>query len=480
MYRQTFKTLLPILILASLILSACAKPTAVTQPTAVVQPTEKPTAKPTEVPQVVAAAPTNTPEPCAPATEGALAGVDPRGQTVVWWHNHSGARQEGLKKLVAEFNLKNDCGITVDPQYQGSYNDIRDKMNAGLGSGEVPSLVVGYQNDQAFYQKVGGLADFNVYVNDPYWGLTKVQQEDFFASFWHQSVHPAYDNQRLGFAPNRSMEVIYWNKSWASELGFANPPATPAEFEEQACAAAAANGDGTGGFILRDDASGTAAWTYAFGGDILTPDGTGYGYNSQATIDAMTMLKRMYDNKCAYFFTEGFPNPEFAARRALMTMGSSSGLPFYISDVKKAGKGDAFEMIAIPHTTPNPVQNVYGGDVMVPVTNPEQQLAAWIFVKWFTGPETMAEWVIISNYFPTRSWALRYLLDYRRENPLWASASDMLQYSYYEPQLISYQAVRDATEETFNAIMQGDCTNIKALLDQLTEKANQLQAEQLK
>ena len=103
MYRQTFKTLLPILILASLILSACAKPTAVTQPTAVVQPTEKPTAKPTEVPQVVAAAPTNTPEPCAPATEGALAGVDPRGQTVVWWHNNSGARQEGLKKLVAEF-----------------------------------------------------------------------------------------------------------------------------------------------------------------------------------------------------------------------------------------------------------------------------------------------------------------------------------------------------------------------------------------
>jgi multiple sugar transport system substrate-binding protein/sn-glycerol 3-phosphate transport system substrate-binding protein len=56
----------------------------------------------------------------------------------------------------------------------------------------------------------------------------------------------------------------------------------------------------------------------------------------------------------------------------------------------------------------------------------------------------------------------------------------MLQYSYYEPQLISYQAVRDATEETFNAIMQGDGTNIKALLDQLTEKANQLQAEQLK
>ena len=71
-----------------------------------------------------------------------------------------------------------------------------------------------------------------------------------------------------------------------------------------ACAAAEANGDGTGGYILRDDASATASWTFAFGGDVLKEDNTGYVYNSQATIDSMTMLKRMLDNGCAYFFTE--------------------------------------------------------------------------------------------------------------------------------------------------------------------------------
>ena len=48
-----------------------------------------------------------------------------------------------------------------------------------------------------------------------------------------------------------------------------------------ACAAAEANGDGTGGYILRDDASAVAAWTLAFGGDVLNEDGTGYVYNSQ-------------------------------------------------------------------------------------------------------------------------------------------------------------------------------------------------------
>jgi multiple sugar transport system substrate-binding protein/sn-glycerol 3-phosphate transport system substrate-binding protein len=39
-----------------------------------------------------------------------------------------------------------------------------------------------------------------------------------------------------------------------------------------ACAGAAANGDGTGGYILRDDASAVASWTFAFGGNVLTEE----------------------------------------------------------------------------------------------------------------------------------------------------------------------------------------------------------------
>jgi len=42
--------------------------------------------------------------PVEPATEGPLAGVDPRGQTVTWWHQHSGTREEFLNGLIAEFN----------------------------------------------------------------------------------------------------------------------------------------------------------------------------------------------------------------------------------------------------------------------------------------------------------------------------------------------------------------------------------------
>jgi len=383
-------------------------------------------------------------------------------------------------ELMAEFNDTNECGITVNAQNQGGYNDIRDKMNAGIATGDLPGLVVGYQNDQAFYALADGLADMNAYIDDPTWGLTPEDKADFYASFLQQGVHPAFGNQRLGFPPNRSMEGLFYNLTWLQELGFDGPPTTPDEFRDMACAAAEANGDGTGGYILRDDASAVAAWTFAFGGDVLTEDGTGYVYNGQATIDAMTFLKGMLDDGCAYFFTEGYPNPEFAARRAMFAQGSSSGLPFYAGDVatmaeEEGREPDEWGFTAIPHTTADPVQNIYGGDVMIPATTPETQLAAWYFIKWYTSPEIQAEWVRISNYFPTRAGTEEFLGDYISENPQWGQALELLPYSKFEPQLISYQGVRDAAQQAFNEIMQG--ADIQDTLDALTEEANALQAE---
>ena len=426
-------------------------------------------------------------EPCAPAADGPLAGVDPRGQTVVWWHNHSGSREEMLIEIINDFNETNECGITIEPLNQGGYNDIRDAVNASIASGEVPAaLVVGYQNDQAFYQLNDTLVDLNEYLNDPTWGLSEEEQQAFYQSFFNQSIHVAFDNQRLGFPPNRSIEMLHVNMSYLRDLGYDAPPATPEEFVEMSCAAAAASESGVGGYILRDDASAMAAWTYAYGGDILSEDGTTYVYNGDATVQAMTMLQELANpvedgQVCAYLF-DGFPNPEVANRNALFSMGSSSGIPFYVGDfatvAEEAGTdADEYAVAAIPHTTPDPVMNIYGGDVMIVKTTPEQQLAAWEFVKWFTEPEQQARWVEASNYFPTNSGAVEFLGDYNEQNPVWATALDLLQYGKFEPHLISYQSVRDAAQEAYNAIIQG--ADVQTTLDDLTETANELQAELL-
>jgi multiple sugar transport system substrate-binding protein len=342
----------------------------------------EPTIVMTEVPVVVepTTVPTEGPtlEPCAPATDGPLAGVDPRGQNVIWWHNR---KDEEVNPFVDEFNFINFCGITVQAQNQGSYNDIRVKMNTSIATGELPGIVVGYQNDEAFYALAGGLVDINPYLTDPYWGLTATEQSDFNPVFLQQSVHPAFDNMRLGFPPHRSAEVIFYNQTWLEELGFSGPPTTPNEFKEMACAAAKSNSDGTGGYILRSDASGIASWTYAFGGDILSNDGLGYVFNSPATADSVAFLKSMLDGGCAYLLTEGYPDTAFAARQAIFTEGSTSGLPYYIEGIAKVAKEnnrdpDEWGVIAIPHTTSEPLTNIYGGDLIIPSSSSENQLAS--------------------------------------------------------------------------------------------------------
>jgi multiple sugar transport system substrate-binding protein/sn-glycerol 3-phosphate transport system substrate-binding protein len=454
------------------------------------EPTEEPMDEPTEEPMAEASATLNGIETCDVAQDGPFAGVDPSGTSIVWWHQHSGSREEQLIPMVEDFNASNACGITVDPQNQGGYDDIRDKVNASISAGELPAaLVVGYQNDQAFYQLNDALVDLNPYVDDPVWGLSEEDVNAFYDAFWQQSVHPAFDNQRLGIPPNRSMEVLYYNQTWLEELGFDGPPTTPEEFRDMACAAAAEKGDGTGGFIFNTGASSLASWTFAFGGNVLSEDGQHYSYDNDATIQALAFLKDLYDDGCGYLFTEGYPDPEFAARRAIFTMGSSSGLPFYGSGVEDVAAElgtdpDNWGVTAIPHTTAEPVQNIYGGDVMVTSTTPEQQLAAWIFAKWFTLPENQARWVEISGYFPTRRDTQEYLEGYVEENPQWGSALDLLEYGNYEPQLISYQSVRDQAEETFNAVLSlpadvgvDNTDAIVGLLQELTDFANTQQDE---
>ncbi|MBU6351713.1 MAG: extracellular solute-binding protein, partial [Chloroflexi bacterium] len=130
----------------------------------------------TAVPTAPAAAPAEAPE-----AEGAYAGVDPSGQTVVWWHQHSGSREEGLLELIAEFNTTNEYGITVEAQNQGGYDEIRDKVNSSIAAGELPAtLLVGYQNDQSFYQLNDTLVDLNLLMNDPTWGMSAEEIADFY------------------------------------------------------------------------------------------------------------------------------------------------------------------------------------------------------------------------------------------------------------------------------------------------------------
>lgn len=411
------------------------------------------------------------------------ASVDPSNQTIVFWHNHTRARQEALEAIVQAFNQTNTHNITVSQETQGNYEDIFRKMLGLLNTSDVPDLVVAYQNQSATYQLSQALIDMTSLVNSPTWGLTEAEQRDFFPAFLQQDVFSFFDNARLGIAPNRSVEVMYYNLDWLNELGYTTPPATPEQFRTMACKAAKnpfskATATGSMGYQLSIDASRLASWTFAFGGDMFDQQTGMYTYNSKATQKAMAFLQELAKAECATAVTEpGGDAADFSTGRLLFTVASTSGLPFYKAAVE-AGAQFAWGVAALPHTTADPVINVYGASVSMPKTTPERELATWLFIKYLISPEVQATWSRASNYFPVRQSAAVRLQDYLQQNTVYQTAFNLLKYTKPEPPMPGYDFVRTMAEEAMAAIFAHG-RDVNRTLNTLNQEANESLAEQL-
>jgi multiple sugar transport system substrate-binding protein len=472
MKKRMWSITLAVLMIASIILGACSAPTATPEAT-----------QPPAATQAQPAATQAQPEVTQPQlAEDPWANVDPSGQTVVFWHTFTQANETELKKIADDFNSTNQWGITVDPEYQGGYPDTFNKMLGVLNTPDAPSLVVAYQNQAATYQLADSLVDMNPLVNSSKWGLPEADQKDFFPGFWQQDIFPSYGNARLGFPPNRSMEVMYYNTDWLKELGYDAPPTTPDQFKEMACKAvqqpfSKATAQGPMGYELSNDASRLASWTFAYGGDIFDYNTSKFTYNSNASEQAMAFMQDLFKSGCAAMVTENYGDQtDFGTGKLLFTVGSSAGLPYYQKAVDGGAKFN-WSIAAIPHTTPDPVMNIYGPSVSMPKTTPEQELAAWLFLKYYTSPDVQAEWAKVTQYFPVRASVANGLADFFAANPSYKTAFDMLKYSHFEPPGPGYDFVRTKAQDTIAAITNGD--DVKTSLENLNQEANSILSEQM-
>lgn len=413
-----------------------------------------------------------------PAADGELAGVDPTGVTFDYWHQHTGAREERLNELVAEFNANNPWGITVNASNQGGYGDIYQKVINGLTTGELPALVVAYQNQALAYLQGGGISDLNVFVNDATWGLNEAEQADFIPAFFEQDVAP--DGSRIGFPPNRSAEVLYYSKTGLAELGYDAPPATWAEFQEMACTWTA-SAEGRMGYSVRTDASNVAALTYGLGGDIFDVETNTYTYNNPATVEALGFMQALYQEGCANLIAESFADQnDFAAGKNLFYMGSTSGIPFVQSAVSESESPIEWGIANIPYTDV-PALDIYGASVTIltgPNITAEQQLAAWLFTRWFTEPAQQSRWAQASNYYPVRISTTAELAAIFAEIPQFEEAWNVLLNSqgFFEPAEAGYDVIRDEAAAAFNAILT-EGADVETTLEALDARAVEIQAD---
>jgi ABC-type glycerol-3-phosphate transport system substrate-binding protein len=409
--------------------------------------------------------------------ESALQEVDPTGVEITYWHQFTRFQQETLEALVEEFNNTNQWNIKVTPEFGGRYDDLYNKMVTAIAAGRVPDLVAAYQNEAAAYQASGALADINDYIDDPQWGLGD-ERSDYFEGFLQQDVNAQFGGARLGFPPNRSLELLFYNLDWLEQMGFSGPPKNWDEFY-QMCRKATNPAENQYGYAINTGASNVFAQVISRGGEVAKADGSGYTYNTRQMRDSMAFMKRLYGEKFSRKIAEPYGEQnDFANWKVLFTMSSTAGLPYYGGSVAKGEQGPFdWSVAAVPHTTARPALDIYGASVSIPKSTPQRQLAAWLLVKYLTQPGPQAKWVEATNYFPVRKSTAAQLGDYLSKNPNYKIAYDLLLNSdaKAEPPFAGYSEVRDAVEAAFNKILDG--ADIDATLRDLDAEANKIHRE---
>lgn len=455
---RTFRSLL---LPALLFLTACRT-----------APSEAP--GPTALPPPTATAPLPTlalETPAAIERTIRIEAEDLAGTAITFRHPWNGSRGDLLDALVARFNQENAFEIVVSVEHSA---EIFESTRLDLQQNTAPNIVAGFNYHVLAWREVAELPDLSPYQDDPVWGAPNGESQDIFPEFLSQ-VDIAGSLTGLPFY--RTAEVLFYNATWARELGFVSPPETPDALREQACAANAAlrrtsNGAFTpyGGLALTFEPTALTAWMMAFNGGFqkITED-EAYTFDRPENIEAFVFLRALLDDGCAWTPDDVYPHAEFADRRSLFMQSTLAGIPAQQAAMDDSGSTD--EWIVLPYPTPSgkPAVVFYGPDLVLLPGTAVEQLAGWIFMTWLTSPEHNIAWFDATGYFPAGQSAATAVI----QAAPWLPTGKPL------PAAASWPYVQWAVSDTARVlyaplITTSDAEAIAAQLDLLAEELAQL------
>jgi multiple sugar transport system substrate-binding protein len=424
------------------------------------------------------APPTPLPTPTLPLPRFDDVADDLSGTQIEFWYVWDRYGVDPYQEMVIQFNATNDYDVTVAAINQGGYGVLAGEMESAFGYDEMPDIAMAYNYQYLGWDSLGEVTvDLTPYLTDVVFGLDEDAIADFYPVFWE---HDLVGDHRYGLPAQRAGTLLFYNKTWAEELGFDAPPQTPDEFKQQACAAAAEHGDGTGGWFINTNTAGMTSWLYAFEGEIESGAG-GYDFDTDEVAAAFDFL---YDlilqtPSCAWYPGHSYPNDEFASRKGLFYSSSIVGIPYQLDAFEAAGNDDIWVPIPYPGVDGDPVITAYGPSYVVVKSSPEEQLASWIFLKYLLESDNQAFVVEATGGFPISRSTVALLDDTEIANAQWLAAVELLKYGRFEPRYSSWRTVGVALQDAAGMLFTGgfDPTKASELLAQLQATAEELHAE---
>ncbi|MGC1375130.1 MAG: extracellular solute-binding protein [Anaerolineales bacterium] len=414
--------------------------------------------EPTQTSAPTPAPPTATPTPTPTPVPGTKLGVSPnalRGVTVSLWHGLDGESGALLAQMADEFSQTNSWGILVNVVSQKNQSLLVQAAETALPDPKRPDILLAFPE---YAQTWGQVTDLTPYIANPDYGFSSAEIADIPSVFLKQGKVGA---KQLSVPAVRTARFLFYNVSFARQLGFTAPPVSADDFRKQACAANATwktdkdqTNDGYGGWVLDNpisdsDAPWTAyAWLRALGGEVYT--GEQYTFSTPENQTALTFLARLRSDGCAWLSSASSNYEALTNHKALFAAGSLQNLKSQRAAF--AGSTDEWTVIAFPGATP--AIATYGPDYIVLKSNQDHQLAAWLFIRWMLLPENQAHWVRGTSLFPMRTSAVTLLDNIRNANPQWSAAMDLLPQAKPYPQNVTWPKARLILGDGFFQLFQ--------------------------
>lgn len=443
----------------------------------------------TSVPQLTTEA-ANTPEntpvpPTATATPVYRVPLEQlKGTQLVFDHPWTGTTADAVDKLVDQFNQTNEWGIHILVRRAGSSMALANRVEKGPFDDAYPQVVVAPSEHLLNWLDQGGrILALNSLIDDPYFGLNETQRADYPLVFWQQDQS---GGNQAGIPATRDAVVLYYNHTWAADLGFSTEPTTWDEFQTQACAAANANAhdrvaanDGTGGWIINTDGLVVYSWLKSFGlqGE-LGGQPLQFHFNQTAAQTAFSSLRGLEDQGCAWVARSTASNEYFANRQALVYSGMLSDLGLQGKTNQRLKSLDNWTILPFPDAT-RPVVIASGLSYGILRSTEPAETAGWLFIRWMSQPENSAKILLSAGGFPVNGAAAETARSEIQEMPQWAKALEWMPEVQSIPPVAGWRIARFILQDAFWQTLQSSTrqTDFAAILEQIDSTILEVQSQ---
>jgi len=391
--------------------------------------------------------------------------------TITFWHGMSGVLQPAVNELTEDFNKLNP-GIVVQALYQGNYGVLNQKLIASVAAGNPPTIsqVFPTWTDQLI--RAHAIVPMERFIKGPD-GLTDEQLADILPILRQANT---FGSVMWTMPFNKSLYLLFYNVDLFKELNVK----VPQTWDEFVAAARALTKEEGGrvvryGFVVRPVTDYFTTMMLADGGAFTKPGGREVAFNGPAGVEALQWLADLVNKHKVAYVKPGFADDDFGAGKVAMYFATNPGLAF-----AKAAVGGKFTvgLAPLPYKTTRSTL-LSGTDVAIMArATPEQQAAAWKYIRFITGTTGTTRWSLKTFYMPVRRSALDSTLMrvYLRDNPEHKAGLDSLEFARTEPSMAEWQEIRDIIQEAVELAVLGKATPQQAL-DQAAAKANRLLAQ---